>query len=179
MNDVFTKPANLALIQHLIKTFVSDTNHNTPPKIEKNESNTPTSGGLGKDLPNTEAELFQLEKYPVFDPKTALEQVNELPLLFEILNDFLSEQGQDDISLMKKAYEEKDWSKVENLAHKLKGGAVYVGTCRMQYACQYLERYYKANHRALLEQLYHQLVAVNDQTCKELNAWLKKYDIKS
>ena len=178
MNDVFTKPANEALIQHLIKTLVSNTHHNnTPPTIEKDESNTPTSGGLGKDLPNTEAELFQLTKYPVFDPKIALEHVNELPLLFEILNDYLSKQGQNDISLMKKAYEENDWGTVENLTHKLKGGAMYMGTCRMQYACQYLERYYKANHRALLEQLYHQLVAVNDETCKELNAWLKKCNI--
>ena len=176
MNDVFTKPANLTLVQDLIKNYVSNNDAKQP--IEDNQLPVSAPAGLGKDLPNTEDELFQLDKYPLFDPKIALEQVNDLALLFQILKDFLSEETQNDILLMKKAYENKDWSKVENLAHKLKGGAVYMGTCRMQYACQYLERYYKANHRTLLEQLYHQLVAVNDQTCKELNAWLKKYDIK-
>lgn len=175
MNDVFTKPANLTLIQCLIKTFASN---DTPPKTEENKLPTSVLGGLGKDLPNMGAELFQLEKYPLFDPKIALEQVNDLPLFFQILKDFLSGQVREDILLMKNAYAEKNWGQVESLTHKLKGGAVYLGTRRMQYACQYLEKYYKANHRSLLEQLYLQLLEVDKETCRELRTWLQRCNIK-
>lgn len=174
MNDVYTKPANLALIKSLIQTFILD--KGTLDPIQKNQTPSVTPSALGKDLPNTEAELFQLQKYALFDPKIALEQTNDLSLLFDILKAFLSEEGQEDILCMKKAYESKDWAKIESLAHKLKGGALYMGTCRLQYACQYFERYYKANHRVLLEELYQQLQEVYADTTKEVKAWLMKYN---
>lgn len=174
MNDVYTKPANLALIKSLIQSFILDKRALDP--IPKSPTPSVTPSALGKDLPNTEAELFQLQRYSLFDPKIALEQTNDLSLLFDILKAFLSEEGQEDILCMKKAYEGKDWAKIESLAHKLKGGALYMGTCRLQYACQYFERYYKANHRALLEELYQQLQDVYIDTTKEVKAWLMKYN---
>ncbi|MFT4059532.1 MAG: hypothetical protein QM652_08295 [Legionella sp.] len=43
----------------------------------------------------------------------------------------------------------------------------------MRYACQYLERYYKAGYRNLLEPLYQQIIQVNEDTINELNHWIK------
>ena len=71
------------------------------------------------------------------------------------------------------AYTAKNWEMIEKLAHKLKGGAVYCGTIKLKYACQYLERYQKAGHTALLENLYHQLIHVLKDTEQAIEQWLK------
>jgi len=81
---------------------------------------------------------------------------------------------QQDIKLMQAQYEQGHWEEVEKLAHKIKGGVAYLGTQRMRYACQYLERYYKAGHRTLLEPLYQQLLNVSAKTNEVLDFWLNK-----
>jgi hypothetical protein len=52
-----------------------------------------------------------------------------------------------------------------------------MGACRLQYACKYLEGYYKENHQLLLDKLYHQLINIEEETCQALFVWLKKYNI--
>jgi two-component system, OmpR family, aerobic respiration control sensor histidine kinase ArcB len=42
----------------------------------------------------------------------------------------------------------------------------------LAYACQYLERYRKAGHTQCLEDLYHQLRRVADDTLETLNRWV-------
>ena len=51
-----------------------------------------------------------------------------------------------------------------------------MGIERMKYACQYMERYVKAEHTARLDELYQQLITVNRDTVSEIKEWLKKYD---
>lgn len=175
MNDVFTKPASLAMIQEIVNKFISQQPSTDTPS---NSKATPTSSGkLGVDLPDTEEALFELESFPVFDPKYGLQQINDLALLMEIWKAYLSDEMQNDVHLMKKAYAKKDWEEVERLAHKIKGGVCY-GTRRLFYACQYLERYYKAGHRTLLDKLYHQVLNVNAETTGTLKEWLGKYSNK-
>lgn len=175
MNDVFTKPASLVLINEIVNKFAS--RH----KISHTESIAKTipvvRGTLGLDLPDTEAALFELGSFPIFDPKYGLQQINDLALLIDIWKAFLSDEMQSDFHLMKLAYAKKDWPEVERLAHKIKGGVCY-GTCRIFYACQYLERYYKAGHRTLLGKLYHQVLDVNGETISTLSEWLGKYSNK-
>ncbi len=168
MNEVFSKPVNLVMVQAMLNTF------STHPQSEKNtvvEEN--NSGKLGVDLPETENELFQLDKFPLFDANHALQQIGNPMLLKDVLNDFISKAMQNDVDQMQQAYAQKDWANVEKLAHKIKGGVSYLGTLRLKYACQYLERYYKAEHRDLLEKLYHQLLEINRQTIETVAQWLK------
>ena len=63
---------------------------------------------------------------------------------------------------------------LDHLVHKMKGGVVYCGAPKMKFACQYLERYYKAGHTAMLERLYHQFIAVTEDTEREIKEWLRK-----
>ena len=56
--------------------------------------------------------------------------------------------------------------------HKMKGGAVYIGTVKMRYACQYLERYQKSGLTKLLEPLYQQLLSVVLDTQSHIKEWL-------
>ena len=68
----------------------------------------------------------------------------------------------------------EDWDKIQQLAHKIKGGAVYVGTIKLKMACQYLERYWKSGQREFLEPLFHQLIKVINESLLEINLWLTK-----
>ena len=65
----------------------------------------------------------------------------------------------------------KFW-KGSKIAHKIKGGIVYVGAIKLKMACQYLERYYKAGNRKHLEKLYEQVINVSNETISEFKNYL-------
>ncbi|WP_082651581.1 ATP-binding protein [Legionella jamestowniensis] len=167
MNDVFTKPANLELIHSLIKRFsLGDSS------IEQEKMDT-TPDIVLHDLPATEDELFQLEKYALLDVEEALINCgNNKALLTELLTLMTHKEVPEDLEKMKNAYAIHDFSMVEKLAHKIKSGAVYVGATRMKYACQFLERYWKSGQRDLFEKLYQQALLVIDESIHEISHWL-------
>ncbi len=176
MNDVFTKPANVAMLKEIVNRFVIKTSPEpVQDELPQNQFTQPGTGKLGLDLPDTENQLFKLEAFPVFDEKFGLQQIPDLPVLLELLKTFISDKIQIDIHQMKQAYDRQNWIEIVRLAHKIKGGALYIGTRRLQCACQYLERYYKAGHRTLLDKLYHQLINVNQETMKTLKKWISKH----
>lgn len=87
----------------------------------------------------------------------------------------MNESFLNDLSLMKKADDNGDWDKTQQLAHKIKGGAVYVGTVKIKMACQYLERYWKSGSWELLEKLYQQTLSVIDESVQEITRWLSSH----
>lgn len=127
-----------------------------------------------KDLPKNDTDLFVLDAYPLLDKNEGLRTVGSEAALRDLLNIMNSEALPGDIGQLQAAYVLKDWEKVQQLAHKIKGGAVYVGTIRLKMACQYLERYWKLGKRALLEQLYQQVLVVDRETRKEITKFLKE-----
>ncbi len=169
MNDVLSKPATSDALKQAIHQHISCT-----AKEQLSKSNAPSPTSLGADLPNTEQELFQLEAYPLFDEQLALEQIPDKNLLLTLLESYCSDEIQKDIMQMKLEHQQQHWDKVEELAHKIKGGVAYIGTQKMRFACQYLERYYKAGHRNVLEPLYQQLIKVNEETMQKLTQWIKE-----
>ena len=173
MEDVFTKPINLSILKRIINNYLR------PNELKGNTTIDlpPESEIAAIDLPDTEEKLLNLDSFPIFDPKYGLQQINNLSLLFDVWKTLISDEMQNEFHLLEKAYEEKDWPKIERLAHKIKGSACY-GTCRLFYACQYFELYYKAGHKSLLNQLYHQMLSVNQETIVTLTDWLHKYTQK-
>lgn len=169
MDDVLSKPASVdrmhSCIQQLIQKEIND-------KKEIVDS-VPKQSLLGLDLPDTEDALFELEQFPVFDEEYALTQCPDRSLLITLIESYLSESMQQDITQLKNAHEQKNWQQIEKIAHKIKGGMIYIGTQKMRFACQYFERYYKAGHHTLFEPLYQQIIHVNDETCSFLHYWLE------
>lgn len=165
MNDVISKPATIPILKATIARFMLGDAGGIV------ESEAP----LGFDLPDTEEELFNLDMYPIFDIQFGLSQINDMPLFTTLIKEYVSDVIQNDINKMTEAYCSKNWESIEKLAHKIKGGAAYIGIQRMLFACQFLERYHKAGHSALLEPLYHQVIEVNSKTVKELNKWIDQY----
>ncbi len=167
MNEIFTKPIDLITMQSIINTYLSPTELKKPSTLRYNESSP-----LGRDLPAIERQLFELDTFPLLDINHAFENIGNEALLREMLQLMLDKAIPDDATAIKKAHAANDWELVEKLAHKMKGGAVYCGTIRMQHACQYLERYRKAGHTAALNVLYEQLIRVVEDTMGPIREWL-------
>ncbi|OGV26405.1 MAG: hypothetical protein A3F18_03575 [Legionellales bacterium RIFCSPHIGHO2_12_FULL_37_14] len=131
------------------------------------DPNTPKLDQYTKDLPQNEEDLFNLCSFLVFDENYAIELVGSKEKFVELLALMLEKNVvAADVAKIKSAYAAKDWNRVQELAHKIKGGALYIGAFKMKMACQYLERYWKVGKRDLLEKLYQQMLAVIAETLK-------------
>ncbi|KTC84422.1 MULTISPECIES: ATP-binding protein [Legionella] len=174
INKILQKPLRIEALSNIFDEYLLKSVDTAKKSAEFSSPNQ----GLGMDLPNSEKELFELEQFPLLDIAKGLETLDNESILNEMLQMMLVDIPiiQSDIH---KAHETNDWNKVEKLAHKAKSGATYVGTTRMQYACQYLERYHKAGHSHLLEELYQQLLQVLEDTYLSIQKRFKSLKMDS
>ena len=163
MDAVLTKPLTQAHALDILKTFIPT--RREVPTVEA----TP----LRRDLPDIDEEMFHLNQFPILSPEEALINCGTNELLSELLKLMLTEIPAD-LERMKQAYILQSYRTIEEITHKIKGGAVYVGTTRMKYACQYVERYWKTGERVLMDALYHQAVSTIEETIIYVEGWLRK-----
>ena len=90
------------------------------------------------DLPEIEEDLFKVSSFPILNSEEGIKTTGSKSILIEMLYFLLNSLPQD-IQLIKAAHEAQDWEKAQQLAHKIKGGVVYVGAVRIKMACQYFE----------------------------------------
>ena len=123
-------------------------------KFDKSDSQpvTQKQGALGPDLPNTEAELFEIDNLPIFDMENAQKLLGgNTILLMKVLRDSINITIPGELPRIKEAHTAGDWAKVAEIVHKLKGGFLSASLTRLSVACQYLERYHQAGYSASLE----------------------------
>lgn len=157
INKVITKPIKLEILKQLLDEFHYEI---------------PVQKTLGKDLPPSSEELFQLSQYPLLDVEQGLLNLDSLELLTELLNLMINQALPADKKEINEAYLVENWPLVEKIAHKIKSATLYCGTTRLQFASQYLERYHQAGHRSELDNLYQQLLSVMDNTETAIRQWL-------
>ena len=114
-----------------------------------------------------------LPDYPLFDVENGISILGSEEILHEMIKDMIIAIPAD-CQELEQAHAAPDWQRLEKLAHRIKGGALYCGVIRMRYACQYLECYRKAGYSALQEQLYQQLLEVLEATKCSLCDWLSQ-----
>jgi HPt (histidine-containing phosphotransfer) domain-containing protein len=90
------------------------------------------------------------------------------------LNAFFKEELPAAACAMEEAFNNKEYDTIEKLAHKIKGGAVYLGVIRLKMACQYIERYYKTGERILFQKLYEQGKQVIEETIEVIKEYIEK-----
>ena len=163
MDAVLTKPLTQTHASDMLKAFVFTEQSSSIDPLPKR-----------RDLPDSDEELFHLDQFALLDIEQGLKNCGDNSVLKELLILMIREEIPADLKQMKNAFETQDYPMVEKLAHKIKGGAVYVGTTRMKYACQYVERYWKTGERDLFEKLYRQAVRTIEETCKAITGWLNK-----
>lgn len=153
MDAVLAKPLTQSRAMDILNNFIPA--RRQQPIIELDSKR--------QDLPDKDEEMFQLSQFSLLSIEDALVNCGTKEFLTELLQLMLTDLPID-LEKMKEAYTNQDHSKVEKIAHKIKGGAVYVGTNRMKYACQYLERYVKSGQDKLFNALYQQAVSTIEET---------------
>lgn len=153
MNELLIKPLTAAQCEQLIQRFLVN---KSPLSHSKNE----------------DTHLLDLSQFPVLDVQNGIQSTGSEELLAQMLRFMLNETLNPDVTLMKEAYETQDWDSIQRLAHKIKGGAIYLGTVKMKMACEYLEHYWKAGKKELLEALYQQLIGTIEETTAEIKNYL-------
>lgn len=163
MDAVLTKPLTQAHALDIIKTFIPN----------RHETTTIESSKERKDLPDSDDEMFQLNQFPILSSEEAFKNCGNHEMLKQMLL-LMTQELPMDLEVMKKAFEALDYPLVEKTAHKIKGGAVYIGTVRMKYACQYIERYRKSGQSDLFSPLYHQAISTIEETITYIEGWLQR-----
>ncbi|KTD63506.1 response regulator [Legionella shakespearei] len=163
MNAVLTKPLTAKSCTDMLEAFI--------PEYHQYQSFKASSGPI--EAPSKDESLFDLSSYPLLDIEEGIKTMGTPEVLAQMLQFMIDESLPSDIQLMKQAHDQTDWDKTQQLAHKIKGGAIYVGTTKIKMACQYLEKYWKSGQSELLEPLYQQIITVIDDSVQEINRWLK------
>lgn len=150
--------------------------HPSPASEARPKSTDNISAAMTYDLPENEEDLFKLEQFALLDSDDALKNCGNKAIVMELLTLMIHEQLPHDLRLLKEAYSCHDALLIEKLMHKIKGGALYAGTIRMRYACQYVERYRKNNKIDLFEKLYSQAIDVIEQTSQYVARWIAEHN---
>lgn len=160
MNEVLTKPASPALLEQVLKKYLSST-----ATQEKKHARW--------FLPEAEKELLSLTHYALFDPLFALSAFAEDP---SVSKKILSQSPYELASSMHEievAHAKRDWRQIAYLALRVLSMGLYLGKdTRLEYACRYIGYYYKNGQTALLEKLYQQLISVIKETKEAIEAYL-------
>ncbi|AMP89251.1 Hpt domain-containing protein [Legionella pneumophila] len=124
------------------------------------------------DLPARHEDLFNLSSYPVLDVEEAIKFTLTKENLAEMLHTMLNHSLPDEVDQMIEFHDLGDWEKTQDIAHKIKGGCVYVGAVQIKMACQYFEYYWKSGDTDLLEALYQQLLNTIEENVRYIKTWL-------
>jgi len=125
------------------------------------------------EKPDAAAKAVNHEVLAVFDFELLKRQLNSEKTAIEMATLFLTGLPQE-VAEIQAAYEKGDWTIVQNLTHKLKGGVSYCGALRLQQTCGQLEHAIRAGESGLFEKLYGALLSDIALTETEIKATLNK-----
>ncbi len=159
MNAVIAKPFTAAVAQDILNEFIlGETKENSSVFV----------------LPKNEIDSFELDDYPLIDKQIALQNIENESALKELLRILVNQSILEGGSILKNAYEKKDWETMQKTAHRLKSGALYCGAKKMEKACQQIECFCKEKHYEELKQAYKKLVSTFNETKKEIETLLQE-----
>ena len=181
INEVFIKPIRPEILSEICAKFSLFGNNNNQ-EFSTGQSNItlssyinkPNTGAIGLDLPNTEAELFEIDNQLIFDIASERKILGDnTSLLMQMLKDTINITIPEELSHLQVSHETNNWQTIANIAHKLKGGFLSISLSRAATACKYLERYHKTGKTELLEKLYQQVIKTLEITSNSLKSFAK------
>lgn len=120
-----------------------------------------------------ELNLQELIIHPVLDVDKALRSFNQdRTLVHGVFKSMVEEEIPSDLNLIAAARAKNDWEEVSALVHKMKGGAMYCGTTKLQHACLYFETCKKTGDIKQLNWMLEQLLVVCTETQNKIKDWL-------
>lgn len=166
MNELLNKPIRHAEIQELIQKYQLV---KTPERSADSSASKKTADRLPGGL-----QANALSAFPLLNVEEGIRVLGSEHDLADMLQCLIQESLAEDFARLKSAHETNDWEKTCRLAHKIKGGAVYVGTTRMKQACENLEQCQAAEENIdTMEARYQEAVAVIEETAAHVREWLQ------
>ncbi|MCE3045436.1 response regulator [Legionella sp. 16cNR16C] len=159
MNAVLTKPLTAKNCADMVNAFIPGRQKDLPP-----QSACTSEEGLPPSL----------TEFPLLDIAEGMKTLGDEASVAEMLRFMIKESLPEDLQKLTLAHQANDWEKTEQLIHKIKGGAVYVGTIQLKMACQYFDQYWKSGETEQLESLFQQAVTVAVATTQAIEDWLKE-----
>lgn len=143
MDAVISKPLSKEMAIDILNAFI-------PKRADlKNRRKMNTINGNRADL-----QLIEISG-EVIDDSAKLYR-GDVSLLKKMVKSFIDSFPKE-VEALKKYYKNNDWGKIQDLVHKMKGGAVYCGTPRLKIACGNLQQYLNSGQKELRENLYQQV----------------------
>lgn len=171
INEVWLKPLTKEKVKKLNKYF-QDKKMNVIefiPLLKQSKSlNHDTDEN---NLSMEKANLVDIiNSYPIYNKAISLKNLSGNVDLFNEIIEMFKESIPGHIQDLEKAYQLKDWETIENIVHKIKGGACYAGAIRLNYACKNFLRSYLTAQAQQLETLYTYLIFSLKETHKVLES---------
>lgn len=173
IDELFQKPMQPKILKNLLAPYLR-ISHEQTKSIDITETvfeKKYSPWVMDSDLPDTEAQLFEIKHLPLLDLKVGKAVLGSEEVARDILKDLKKDGIAPDLENLNKAHAVGDWDTVRGLAHKMKGGST-MGTVRLYYAFLYMERYLKAGYKYGAEALYSQMIQVIDETIEYLDEHL-------
>ncbi|TLY47636.1 MAG: response regulator [Gammaproteobacteria bacterium] len=171
INEVWLKPLTKEKVKKLNKYF-QDKKMNviefTPLlKQSKSLNHDTDENNLSMEKANL---LDIINSYPIYNKAISLKNLSGNVDLFNEIIEMFKESIPGHIQDLEKAYQLKDWETIENIVHKIKGGACYAGAIRLNYVCKNFLRSYLTAQAQQLETLYTYLIFSLKETHKVLES---------
>ena len=158
MNKMLVKPLRFELLQDVLREFI------------------PVKNTLANaDFAEGDILAEQLTQFPLLDTVTGITNLGSAEALSEILQLLIAEIPHDRQAI-ETAYSQNAPTQLKNLVHKLKSGALYSGTIRLQEICQSLEGALKNDDSQFSKksiQLYQCLLLTLNATTQAVQKWLQ------
>lgn len=170
INEIWLKPLTIQKIKKLEKLLLKRkdiaSEFDLKLKVDKNELNISEEKNISLGKANL---LDIINSYPLFDRKISLQNLSGNEELLKEILEMFKQSIPEQLQELKKGYELKNWEVLENIVHKIKGGACYVGAVRLNYVCQDFLRCYTTGQSQLLDSLYQNLLLILVETQKALD----------
>ncbi len=161
INEIWLKPLTIEKIKKLDKYWLNNKKASAellhiPIQSDSSENELDVEeSNIGIEKANL---LEIINSYPVFDKHISLKNLSGNEKLFKEIITMFNQAIPEQLQELGEAYALKDWAALENIVHKIKGGACYVGAIRLNYVCQNFLRCYLTGQSQLLDPLYECLV---------------------
>lgn len=172
INEVWLKPLTKGKIKKLDKYF-QDKKVNViefDPMLKQSKSLKNYSIDEN-NLTTEKANLLDIiNSYPIYNKTISLKNLSGNIDLFNEIIDMFKKAIPGHIQELERAYQLKDWETIENIVHKIKGGACYAGAIRLNYICKNFLRSYLTGQSQQLDTLYTYLIFSLKETHKVLES---------
>lgn len=162
IDKVLTKPMQRETLQSILNEYGLLKNNDVKSNLTK------------LSLPKLESQLFEINKFTVFDKEKGLAFCKNNEKLKNQLENFIIRIDEVELSINR-----NECSTLDKMVFSIREAAACFGAIRLEYASFYVENYYKKDSNpVLLEKLVWQFHEVMRETRQYFINWLLRKDIK-